>query len=297
MVQWFFWLKNLSLDFILVAICSFHAAVVSLARCFYCNCDHTLFGTTINEYLIDNKSKVVAAPVKWQSSNGLVELHWKTMVHMARVYLTKKQMPRNFWFYAIVHLARMMNAVPGTYSGHLASPFLVIHSVDHNEQTWIPLFFLCHFHLVKDSDQQRSHHQAHTMAGIVIGRSPSLNSLLVYNPRNQKYYKPDSYCINPYCLPTLVYSGIKYNISLFCHLLCDENPHIEEKYPPGTRVERVDPLINMLLLGTVMTIPFTAISPDSPPSPSDLFYTILFDNGTTTLKKAENGSIKLKRYK
>jgi hypothetical protein len=41
----------------------------------YCNCDHKLFGTAISKYLIDNLSKVVAAPAKWQSSNGLVKSH------------------------------------------------------------------------------------------------------------------------------------------------------------------------------------------------------------------------------
>ncbi len=30
---------------------------------------------------------------------------------MARAYITEKQMPRTFWFYAIVHAARMMNAI------------------------------------------------------------------------------------------------------------------------------------------------------------------------------------------
>jgi hypothetical protein len=85
------------------------------------------------EYLIDNQSKVVATPAKWQLSNGLVESHWKTMVHMAQAYLTKKQMLRTFWFYVVVHLAWMMNAVSGTISGHLAWPFLlVVHGVGHD---------------------------------------------------------------------------------------------------------------------------------------------------------------------
>jgi hypothetical protein len=155
------------------------------------------------------------------------------MVHMGCAYLTKKQMPRTFWFYAIVHLAWMMNAIPGTYSGHLALPFLPVHSVGHSECTWIPLFSLCCFHHKKDSNHQRSKHQAHTMDGVVIGRSPTLNALMVYNPRNQQYYEPDSYCIDSYRLPTLVYQDIEYDGSLFCCLLRDENPHMEEKYPPA----------------------------------------------------------------
>ena len=35
---------------------------------------------------------------KCQSSNGLVESHWKIMVNMACTYPTKKQMPHLFWF-------------------------------------------------------------------------------------------------------------------------------------------------------------------------------------------------------
>jgi hypothetical protein len=98
----------------------------------------------------------------------------------------------------------------------LASPFLLVQSVGHNERTWIPLFSLCYFHHEKDSNQQCSKHQAHTMDGIVIGRSPTLNALMVYNPRNQQYHEPDSYPIDPYRLFTLVYPDIKYDGGLFC---------------------------------------------------------------------------------
>jgi hypothetical protein len=277
--NWVFGLKNLLSDAILGAIWLFRAAAGSLSKCFYCNCDLKLFGTAISEYLIDNQSKVVAAPAKPQSSNSLVESHWKTMVHMARAYLTKKQMPRTFRFYAITYSAWMMNAIPGTYSGHLALPFLLVHGIGHDERTWIPLFSLCYFHHDKDSDQHRSKHQAHTMDGIVIGRSPTSNAFLVYNPWNCQYYEPDSYCIDPYRLPTSIYPNIKYDGSLFCYLLHDENPHMKEKYPLGTRIEPVDPSSNMLLSGTVMDIPFPPTSTDS--APLDLFYMILFNNGTT----------------
>ncbi len=80
---WAFGLKTLSTDCILSALRLFLAAAGSLACCFYCNCDPKLFGRAISEYLVDNSSKVVAAPAKHQSSNGLVESHWNVMVHMA----------------------------------------------------------------------------------------------------------------------------------------------------------------------------------------------------------------------
>jgi hypothetical protein len=105
-----------------------------------------LYGLAVSKYLIDGQSKVVHAldlidnqstvvttPAKRQSANGLVESHWKVMVHMACAYLTEKQMPCTFWFYAITHAARMMNAIPGEHSGCLASPFLLVHGMGHDE--------------------------------------------------------------------------------------------------------------------------------------------------------------------
>ncbi len=92
--NWAFSLKTCSSSCILSALRLFRAAAGSLARCFYCDCNPKLFGMAISEYLIDDQSKVVAAPAKRQSSNGLVESHWKIMIHMARAYLTEKQMPR-----------------------------------------------------------------------------------------------------------------------------------------------------------------------------------------------------------
>jgi hypothetical protein len=73
--NWTFGLKLLSLECILSALRLFWAATGSLARCFYCDCDAKLFGSAISEYLIDNNSKVVAAPAKRQLANGLVESH------------------------------------------------------------------------------------------------------------------------------------------------------------------------------------------------------------------------------
>jgi hypothetical protein len=96
------------------------------------------FGMKIWEHLINNDSNIVAAAAGCQSSNSLMESHWKVMVHMARAYLTEKQMPRSFWFYAIVHSACMMNTIPGKFGGKLASPFLHVHGLGHDEQTWFP---------------------------------------------------------------------------------------------------------------------------------------------------------------
>jgi hypothetical protein len=171
----------------------------------------------------------------------------------------------------------MMSTIPGTISNHLVLPFLLVHGVGHDKRTWILHFSICYFHHKRDSNQQRSQHQAHTIEGIVIGCSPTSNALLVYSPRSRQYYELESYQVDPYHLPASIYANIKYNSGLLCHLLQDNNPHMDEKYPPGTRVKQLDPSMNIILSGTVMDIPFlaTSLSPDS--LCMDLNYTVLFD--------------------
>ncbi len=128
-------------------------------------------------------------------------------------------MPCTFWFYAITHAAWIMSAIPGKHSSKLASPFLLVHGIGHIERTWVPIFSLAFFHHEKDGNVQHAKHQAHTMDGIVTSRSPTSKALLVYNPRNNQYYKPDSYCLDPYRLPGLAYPSIKNDGGLFVNLL------------------------------------------------------------------------------
>ncbi len=150
--NWVFGLKDLSKESILSAFYLFRLDAGSYAWCFHCNCDPKLFGTTIWEHLIDNNSNIIAVAAGRQSSIGLVELHWKIIVHMARAYLTKKQMPWSFWFYAVVHSIRMMNAIPGKLGGKLVSLFLLAHGVGHDKRTWFPLVLVCYFHHERDGN-------------------------------------------------------------------------------------------------------------------------------------------------
>jgi hypothetical protein len=89
--------------------------------------------------------------------------------------------------------------------------------------------FIAFFHYNKNGDVKHSKYQAHKMDGVVVGRSPISKSLLAYNPWNKQYYKPNSYRLYSYQLPSLVYLNVKFDGSLFCYLLLDDNPSIEEK--------------------------------------------------------------------
>ncbi len=88
--NWVYGLKDLSSDSILSAQRYFKADAVSYACCFHSDCDAKSFSTCIQEHLINNDSNIVAATAGRQSANGLVESHWKVMVHMPHAYLTEK---------------------------------------------------------------------------------------------------------------------------------------------------------------------------------------------------------------
>jgi hypothetical protein len=254
--NWCFGLKSLHHDNIISAFLSFRAEAGNLARQFRCDCDKKLFSSNIRSFLHLERSSIASSPAGRQSSNGLVESHWKIMVHMSRAYLTEKQMTHTFWYYAIKHSARMMNMIPGWYKNKLASPFMLVHGVRPDQRTWLPIFSLCYFHHEKDSDASCSKNQAHTLDGIIIGRSPTSNAILVYNPQNQRYYKPDSYKIDTYRLPSSVYPTIVYDGGLFVSLHLGEVAAISEPYPPGTRVVEPSSSNNDILRsGTVVDIP------------------------------------------
>jgi hypothetical protein len=150
---------------------------------------------------------------------------------------------------------------------------MLIHGARPNPRTWLPLFLLCYFHHKKDSNALHSKSQAHTMDGIILGRSPTSNAILVYNPRNQQYYEPDSYRIDPYRLPSSVYPTIRYDGGLFISLHRNDIPSISKPYPPGTQVLDFNPISGLTRACTVMDVPFD--------STKSQHYLILLDDGTT----------------
>ncbi len=164
--------------------------------------------------------------------------------------------------------------IPGKYKDKLASPFMLTHGVCLDPRIRLPIFSLCYFHHKKDSNASGSKIQAHTLNSIVIGWLSTLNALLVYNPRNQQYYEPNSYRLDSYCLPSSVYPSILYDGSLFVSLHHDGLAPPNKPYPPGTRVAKTNPDTNVTLSGRVMDIP---LNPATSPQ-----YLIQFDDGTTS---------------
>ena len=91
--NWCFGLKSLHHNDIIAGFMAFRAEASSLACQFRRDCDEKLFGSHIHSFLHLERLSIMASPAGRQSANGLVESHWKIMVHMSHAYLIEKQMP------------------------------------------------------------------------------------------------------------------------------------------------------------------------------------------------------------
>ena len=138
-------------------------------------------------------------------------------------------MPRDYWFFAVQHAARMMNMIPGKVNGRLTTPFELVHRCPPDSRTWFPIFSMVYFYHDSDSDKNRVTMQSNAMQGIAVGRLNNTNALLVYHPVTKKYYEFD-----PSRLPGNEWpSRIHYDGGLFADLYRDGHTNVPEPYPPG----------------------------------------------------------------
>ncbi|KAL7525486.1 hypothetical protein ACHAWF_001390, partial [Thalassiosira exigua] len=226
-------------------------------------------------------SKVIAANAGHQSSNGLVERTWRSVVQMARAYVTEKQVGREFWFFAIAHGASMINQVPGRLGKKLTTPFELVHGCKPDSKTWFELFSVGYFSHSRDGDQTRSNVEDQSLDGIAVGRDEKSNTIVFYNPITKSYYRPQAFRLDEGRLPATTFpTSIRYDGGLTCGLFRNRTDPVPEPFPPGTRV-------NVKQDEEVVRAPLvqTAASP-SDASPSS--YAILLDDGTTVERSFED---------
>ena len=156
---------------------------------------------------------------------------------MTRVYLTEKQVSRDFWYFACSHAVRMSNYIPDCLKRQLTSPFELVHGTKPDPQTWFELFSLGTFPKEKDGSVSRSQHQAHTLSGIAVGRDPSTNAIRFYNPITRKYYTPGTYKLDETTPPATLFSKeILYDGGMVAILLRNKNNPSPEPFPPGIHI-------------------------------------------------------------
>ena len=118
---WLYGLTTLTSSEIISAIKAFVSDAGGYPMKFHADFDNKLIGGAALCF-INKNSRIIAAPTRRQLSNGLVESTWKTIIRMARAYITEKQVSREFWYFAIKHSAHMLNQIPGRLGRKLTTP-------------------------------------------------------------------------------------------------------------------------------------------------------------------------------
>jgi hypothetical protein len=143
---WLYGMQALTSNEIISCLVQFQVAAGGIPKTFHSDFDQKLIGGKAIRWILESKSRIIAAPANRQSSNGLIEHTWQTIVRMARAYITMKQVGHEFWYYAIKHAALMINQVPGQLGCTLNLPFELVHGVRRQAQCLhLVQTFLCWF--------------------------------------------------------------------------------------------------------------------------------------------------------
>ena len=93
---WIFGMHTLTSSELIDAFEAFQESASGTPKTFHCDFDKKLIGGKALKWIRLQKSRIIAAPAGRQSSNGLVERTWRTIVQMARAYVTEKQVVREY---------------------------------------------------------------------------------------------------------------------------------------------------------------------------------------------------------
>jgi hypothetical protein len=275
---WIYGLASLTSANIIDALQHFYAHVGRLPTVFHTDFDTKLIGGATQRWILSNKSNIIATPAGRHSSNGLVERTWRTIVTMARAYITEKQVSRNFWFYAVSHATSMLNQVPGRLGRKLTSPFELVHGTKPDAKTWFELFSVGYFNHDTDGSSKRAKCDAHTLDGIAVGRDDRSNTIVFYNPITKRYYRPPAFKLDESRLPITSFpKSLSYDGGLTCGLLRNRSDPTPEPFPPGMRV-LVIASDESSTKGTIQNIPLPC---DDSTIDNPTKYTVHLDNGTT----------------
>ena len=182
-------------------------------------------------------SPISLPPLTIQSANCLVKHTWRTLVQTDRTYLTNKQIPWEYWYWAILHGSRILNHAPVRLNRKLNSPSEIVNGTKLDTRTWFKLFSLVFFHHQVNSTVYRSKTQSQTMAGIAVYRCPSSNMITFYNLNNCSYYNPPSYRLEKSHHPSSYFScHIKYDGTIIMGLYCEKRNPTPKPFPPGTPI-------------------------------------------------------------
>ena len=191
--------------------------------------DHKIIGGKVKDFLLDKGIKTEASPPYRQHQNGLIERHWKTVVAMARNWLTSNLLPSKYWYFAVKRACEVLNVMPIKHDGKITTPYEVVYAKKVDYRILFPLFSIAYIKQMRHEGKHLSKWKSQSMKCIVVGTCSKSNGLLFYHPPSKQLFScADGYKFDP-TTPAGLHFNEKYDGDFFLNVKSDNVHHIHRK--------------------------------------------------------------------
>jgi len=228
-----------------------------------------LIGGHARDYLNSLLVHVNAAPSYRQDKNGLAERHWQTMV--SSNWLASAELPSSYWFYAVKCAAEVCNYFPFKMEdGSYSTPFELVHHNKPDLRVLFRLFALAAIRRERVNSDNLGKFDSQSLPMITVGKCPSSDGLLFYNPVNHTFVSSINYQFQHHVASGAGF-GLRYQSGTFIHRLDETNTVYAPKFALDSKV-----------LVHTHSPPHTATIVGLPSYDQPDIYTVCFPDGSIT---------------
>ena len=136
---------------------------------FISDCDQRLFSKSITTWLKQNNSTIHAAPEGKQRQNGLCEQSRRTVLRMARGWISSALLPPPFWWFAFKRAVEVSNYVPIKINNQLTTPHELIYEVQPDLRNLLSMFSVCYIRKYKHLNDKKAYERRKPHLSSYIG--------------------------------------------------------------------------------------------------------------------------------
>ena len=263
-------IKNLKND-LLPTLKTFCNNIGMTPKRFITDFDHKLMGQQVLEYFTnaDGSCIIESAPPNKQSQNGLAEANWKSILYMARAWLSSSLLPSKFWWFAMKRATEISNYLPIRINNQYSTPLELAYGLKPNLKNLFPMFSVAYITRFRDGNITRKNVHSHSIRAILVGRDPFSNACLFYHPGTQRTITSDEFVIDETLCAGPAFH-LEYDGGLYFNKYSDHSDTIRPPlFTPDQTV--FSTTTTPALQGKILTIPS---------SPTNRIYTIQLLDGS-----------------
>ena len=154
--------------------------------------DHKLMGQSVLDNFTDDDGFCIieSAPPDKQNQNGLSESNWKSILYMARAWLTSNLLPSQYWWWAMKRATEISNYLPIKIDNKYTTPYELVYNNKPDLRFLIPQFSIAYISRYRDGNIERKNTHSQSIRAILVGRDPVSAAYLFYHPGTQKLLLP-----------------------------------------------------------------------------------------------------------